>query len=736
MGRRRIPEALLARRASPSLETDACPTALRSARTRRPSPIDRRRISRAIDVERWPRGGSSPIASTGAALFADISGFTRLTEELAREHGPRRGAEELTGHLNRVFQAVIAELDRFGGDVIYFSGDAVTCWIDGDDGARAVAAGLAMQRAMARVGEVVTPSGARIQLAMKVAIAVGAARRFLVGDPEIQLIEVLAGRLVDDLADAEQHAEQGEVVLDGAAHASLGDRVDLAGERLDTETGRRFSVVRGLNVQVDEMATSTEGELLDEEQVRPWILPTVYERLRAGRGELLAELRPAFPLFLRFGGIDYDRDPDAIAKLDAFVSGAQRIVRGFGGSVLQLTLGDKGAYLYAVFGSPVAHEDDAARAAAAALALLELDGATAANGIQVGIAHGQLRSGTYGHTMRRTFVCLGDAVNLAARLMSRATAGRVYVSEPVRNAAGDSFFWEPLDPMAVKGKAERVIAFSLTGARAGRTRRTRYQLPMFGRQAEIETLTARLDEAAAGTGRIVGVSAEAGLGKSRLVAELVRDTRRRGIVVAFGECQAYGTNTSYFPWREVWRLLLHVREDMSAEASRETVERELAAINPMLVARAPLLGVVLDIPIPDTELTASLDAKVRKASLESLLVACLEARATQHPLLLVLEDCHWIDPLSRDLLAVLARASERLHVLVVAAYRPSPAPGGGLGIERLPGFSEIALTELDPRRCGTSRPRQARPAVRGQRRGGRRARYLGHGALPGQPVLR
>ncbi|MEP6655885.1 MAG: hypothetical protein ABJC33_01535 [Betaproteobacteria bacterium] len=84
-------------------------------------------------------GRELPDRVRGAALFADISGFTPLTETLAKELGPQRGAEELTAHLNRVFQALISELDRFGGLVVYFSGDAITCWIDGDDGARATA---------------------------------------------------------------------------------------------------------------------------------------------------------------------------------------------------------------------------------------------------------------------------------------------------------------------------------------------------------------------------------------------------------------------------------------------------------------------------------------------------------------------------------------------------------------------------------------------------------------------
>ena len=96
-----------------------------------------------------------------------------LTEALANELGSERGSEELTANLGRVFHAVIEELDRRGGDVIYFSGDAITCWLDGDDGTRATAAGLAMQEAMARVGRITTPAGTEVQLALKVAVAVG-----------------------------------------------------------------------------------------------------------------------------------------------------------------------------------------------------------------------------------------------------------------------------------------------------------------------------------------------------------------------------------------------------------------------------------------------------------------------------------------------------------------------------------------------------------------------------------
>jgi len=634
----------------------------------------------------------------GAALFADVSGFTALTEALAAEFGPLRGAEELTASLNRVFHAIIDRLDRYGGDVIYFSGDAITCWLDGDDGARAAACGLAMQETIARVGEVVTPAGSTVRLAMKVAIAVGPARRFLVGDPEIQLIDVLAGRLVDQLAAAEHQAARGEVVLEQSALESLDGVVELAETRVDEETGRRCGVLRRLLAEPPETPAPPLEAPLDEEVVARWLLPAVYERMRAGRGEFLAELRSAIPVFVRFGGIDYDDDPAAADQLDDFVRRAQRVFDTYGGNVLQLTLGDKGAYLYGVFGSPLAHEDDAARAAAAALELRELEATTAAAGIQIGIAQGRLRSGTYGHAQRRTFVCLGDAVNLAARLMSQAPPGRIHVSEAVRRRAGDAFAWEELPEVTLRGKAEPIVPYALVGrTRRPAARQLRHRLPMVGRDRELAYLRARLDEACAGDGAVVGVSAEAGMGKSRLVAELAREVRRRGHLVAFGECQAFGRHTSYFAWREIWRTLFGLQTDDPQPAQRARLEAQLTAIDPELVARMPLLGPVVDLTIPDNELTRALDAKLRKTSLEGLLAACLQARAEEAPLVLVLEDCHWLDELSRDLLVTLARAAASLRVLLVLAYRPPSAADDALGVEMLPHFSAIELASLDDR---------------------------------------
>ncbi len=651
-------------------------------------PGDRRRALAA--------GTTLAARPNGAVLFADISGFTPLTEALAAELGPARASEVLTGHLDRVLHALIAELERYGGDVVYFSGDAITCWLDGDDGGRGTAAGIAMQAAIGREGRITTPGGLDLLLGLKVAIAVGSARRFVVGDPDIQLIDVLAGSLMDRIAATEQLAEAGEVVLHESALTALAGGAEIGDVRRSPDGGSAGVVRRLLESVAEARRTEPETEELSAELTRPWLLPPVYERLAGTGGEFLAELRPAYPMFVNFGGIDYDADDAAGEQLDAFVREAQRVLTSYGGNLLQLTMGDKGAYLYAVFGTPRAHEDDAARACAAALELRTLDRSTAAREIRIGISFGRLLSGTHGHARRRTFACLGDAVNLAARLMSTAPPGSIYITDAVWNGARGGFRSTALAPLALKGKSAPVAAHELTGASASRSRRVvRYELPMVGRSEELARLWTGVEAAVAGRGRTLGVSAEAGLGKSRLIAAFVAGARRRGLSVAVGECQSFGTSIAYGPWGEVWSTLFGLVPDEPAPRRLAALERALAAIDPAFVARAPLLDGLLGLPIPDTELTRSFDPQLRKTSLENLLADCLRALAAREPEILILEDCHWLDPLSRELLDVIARAALSARVLLVLAYRPEASLAQGMALGRLPGMQELALGALD-----------------------------------------
>jgi predicted ATPase len=224
---------------------------------------------------------------------------------------------------------------------------------------------------------------------------------------------------------------------------------------------------------------------------------------------------------------------------------------------------------------------------------------------------------------------------------------------------------------------------------------------MVGRAAELATIEQRLALACGGQGQIVGITSEAGLGKSRLVAEAIRLAQANGAATYGGECQSYGSGASYLVWRTIWRDLFALDEGWTVARQVEALETYLEAVDPMLLPRLPLLDTVLNLPIPDTELTQSFDAKLRKSSLEALLIDCLRAQARREPILLVLEDCQWIDALSVDLLEVVGRAIAALPVLVVLSYRPPDIQEQQhLPVRMLPYFAEIALQSFTPEEAG------------------------------------
>jgi class 3 adenylate cyclase/tetratricopeptide (TPR) repeat protein len=646
-------------------------------------------------------GVDLPRRTAGAALFADISGFTSLTEALVTAMGPARGAEELSVHLNRVYDALVQQVDDYRGSVLAFSGDAITCWFDdsGDGGwtasreppmavQRAVACGLGMQSAMQPFGSI----------AVKVAVAVGPVSRFVVGDAEIQKIDALAGSTLSRLAAAEHHADPGDVVVDKAAATALGEPFNIHEWREDSATGERFASLSGLSAVVSpDPWPQVAVDRLPAETVRPWLLPPVASRLDAGLGDFLTELRPAVSLFLRFGGIDYDEDPEAEAKLDEFVRATQRTLQRFDSYILQLTMGDKGSYLNAAFGAPVAHEDDAERAVMAALELR--DGRPPWIGaVQIGIGLGHMRTGAYGASTRRTYGVLGDAVNVAARLMQHAPADAALVDPSVHHATSAAFVWEDVGSIRVKGKSDPVPASRLVtgGARPslGASEPTD-AMPMVGRETELAVITARLDQLVTGAGAIVGITGEAGIGKTRLLTEVITRARRRSIPCFGGECQSYGLNVSYLVWRSVFRAFFDLDSIRSTSEQIEIIEAKLAATDAALVGRVPLLAPVLNIPIPDNELTMLFDAKLRKESLEAMLVDVIRARASETPLLLVLEDCHWLDHLSHELLHVIGRAVADLPVLIVVTSRPPDTSGSAAPtVSQLSHYTHVPLADL------------------------------------------
>lgn len=642
------------------------------------------------------RGEALPERAEGAALFADISGFTALTETLCRLDGERRGIEALSQRVNAAYDALIGEVERFGGSVIGFAGDAVTCWFDTQDGAaseRAAQAARAMQGAMARLPD----------LALKVAVASGPARRFAVGDPAIQRIDALAGATLTRVASAEGLALSGEVIVDAATAQALG--LPLAAGRV-ADGGERFAVLDPAAVLprlAEPVPADPAPTQPDAETLRPWLLPFVFDRETAGQSLFVTDLRPATAVFVRLTGLDYDRDEHAAAALADLVARTQHALQRHGGVLLELTIGDKGSYLYGSFGAAQVHEDDPARALRAALALRQaLAGSALA--VQVGVSSGTMRVGGYGGATRQSFGAIGDEVNTAARLMGLAQPGEILVSGRLRQAVGDEFVLEARSPIPMKGKAEPMPVFAVLRAqqrRAIRLQEPASSTPMVGREAEAAVLAAGVAAALQGRGRLLGLMAEAGMGKSRLVAEGVRLARRSGFIGYGGACQMDGIGTPYLVWQPIWTAFFDLDPALPLRRQIRAVESELQRHVPEHAEAWPLMGAVLGLDWPDNDFTRALEPKDRKALLETLLLQSLtsaasEAAADGIGLLLVLEDLHAADPLSLDLLGLVARAIESLPVLMLLSFRPPDALQARAPAALLQGLGHYVQIEPGP----------------------------------------
>lgn len=652
-------------------------------------PIDRRLA--------LARGESLPDRTIGTALFADISGFTPLTEALARLHGAQRGAEELIRLLDRVYDALIAELHRYGGTVIGFSGDAITCWFDetiigtepessasqsSSTALRALACAMGMQDALRQYARIVVAPDAAFSITVKVAIAEGPVRRFRVGDPAIRYIDTIAGATLDRLAATEQSAHKEEIVLHAETASRLADKLFVREWR---EIGdQKYAIVEKLDLTVPPRPWSElPGDGLTEEQVKPWVLAFIYERVRSGRGEFLAELRPVVSLFNRFSGINYDADDEAGNKLNAYIQWAQRVLAHYEGTLIELTIGDKGSYLHAALGAPIAHDDDSLRAIAVAQELrAPPSDLNFISRVQIGISRGYARVGPYGASTRRTYGAIGDDTNVAARLMQQAVPGQIIASRRVAQATEHRYQFRTLGTVQVKGKSEPVDIFGLVGLISGMplvggvSTPERRRAPMVGRSTERaalhESIELLLREKQGGTVIILG---EAGIGKSRLVQEFLEQGRAAGATCILAAGDAVEQAAIYFPWRAVFAQLLQL-DTLPNDAAmwRDQVLSWLDsnADEPELLQLAPLLNAVLPLNLPENPQIASITGRARAEATRNLLIRIIRRTARSLPLVIVIEDAHWLDSASWALLERVALLD--VPLLLVIATRPIAIP--------------------------------------------------------------
>ena len=352
-------------------------------------------------------------------------------------------------------------------------------------------------------------------------------------------------------------------------------------------------------------------------------------------------------------------------------------VEEFGGTVKDLA----GDGVLALFGAPTAHEDDAERALRAALRIVddvkefsrevERSFGVGSLTVRVGINTGTVVVGPIGAGSRVEYGATGDAVNVAARLQAAAPAGGVLAGAETRRVVERQFDWGDRESLRLKGKAAEVPVYEVKGVLA--QPRPDADTPLVGRQRELDTAEQAVAELEAGSGSILFVTGEPGIGKSRFLAELRRSAEQP--LWLEGRCVSYGEAMPYWPFRDLVRewlgLALDDPELRTRLALRRAVERVAGDAAGNLL---PYLGVLLGLtPDPESsERLAELSPEALQYRTFEVVRHLIEWLAASRPVVVVLEDVHWADPTSLQLAEQLLPVTEDAAVLLVITQRPDP----------------------------------------------------------------
>jgi predicted ATPase/class 3 adenylate cyclase len=601
-------------------------------------------------------------------LYADVVGFTAMTESFAGSGS--LGTEQLTQIINRWFEVTANAIAGSGGSVVDFAGDALvgmfryTAESAPVVARRAIRCAELIREATASVGAVPTPDGPR-SLTIRVGLARGPLLVMLVGDPAIRLQHLIAGPALESAIGALHRAGRGEIVMDTALReAAAPDGVD------------------------DPPYVATELPAADlESLLTPFLHPAIRARLRSGRHELVNEHRKVTTAFVRLPDLSID-DPATVGALQSYLAAGVAVIEEYGGHLRHLMADDKGTVLVAVFGTPLSHENDEERALRCCLQLLALPGGPYRGGVTTGPVY----CGEVGSDVRREYAVVGDAVNLAARLMEAAADGTLLIDQATYEQVREAVITDGPVTVIAKGKTAPVGVWAV-GAVHPPPPSTPLPSPatgaLVGRAAELGQLRGFVRQVESGHGRVVWLHGEAGIGKSRLAAETCRMTANLGYSGYRDSCRSHSTRAGYLVWRSIWRELLDIDAARPVEEQRAALTARIARYDGT-GERAPVVAAVIDLPMPDTDLTAQLDPAGRDELLRATLTAVLRDRAADGPLVLLLEDCHWIDPASLNLLGLIAPHLADLPVLVLATSR-EPAPARLTGRSRV---TEMALTQM------------------------------------------
>jgi class 3 adenylate cyclase len=397
----------------------------------------------------------------------------------------------------------------------------------------------------------------------------------------------------------------------------------------------------------------------------------VSEQIPAVRGAIEGERKQVSILFcdiVRSSALAAELGPEEFhLVIDRFFRVALAEVHRYEGTVNQF-LGDG---FMALFGAPIAHEDHARHAVLAALGIA----AQSEVPVRIGINSGLVVVGTIGDDLRVDYTAFGDTTVLAARLQAAAAPGAVLISQRTAELVRGYFQLEEVAPVQIKERTVRPLRVTGLGSRTTRLDSRSGLSPFTGRDRELAELRRMLEIVVNGEGQVVGLAGDPGLGKSRLAWEFCRLAEDDAAVLE-GRCRSYGAAIAYLPLFELVRNACGIAADDAPDLVATKIERKIKTLE-LDVSLAHYLRHAFGLPTGDPAVAALDPVAIRARTFEALR-RLLVAEAGHRPLVVLIEDLHWIDQTSEEFLAGFVGELPSVPIMLLVTYRPgysSPWPG-------------------------------------------------------------
>lgn len=418
------------------------------------------------------------------------------------------------------------------------------------------------------------------------------------------------------------------------------------------------------------------------ELFKPYVPKAVTSRILEGKGSLPSERSEATIVFIDIRGftnladqLDPEKATEIINNIFEPIVG---LIDKYGGSINKF-LGDG---LMAIFGAPFSHEDDPERAARASLEIMKsieengkikIGNEVKSLKASIGINTGLCISGEIGSASRKEFTVIGDTVNLASRLQTNATPGKIFIGEKTFQRIKSNFIISSPRKLKIKGKKDLVSAYTLKGEKKRISlfeRKKKYYSPFIGREKELKILREALKKSYQSKGQTIEISGELGIGKSRIIYELTKESLTKEFNILSSNCSSWEESKPYAPLKGIFTKIFGIKFDDELKEIDRKIENKIKKIDSSLLFASSYFSRLLSSKIKSLEEIME-QSKEESNLFIRVVKKLLCSFSSQKPLLIIIEDVQWIDDASAEFLTRCYKEFKEYPILLIYSLRES-----------------------------------------------------------------